>query len=458
MNKDLNITQEEYKEITKETKFPIRLNKNYFGKVNIKYINFKNIQKQIFLLKEIFTPEKKAKKISKFPVIHINDKDKEYFDNIFQKKFKKDYIDKITTLLYNSKNKKDYSKKRANIKRAIYKLDENQKFYLTLPKLKEGRNNQKGFVNNKKIFGMDYNYIKTETTDYTNTNTKNKISSTEQEDKLNAKNGFPLNENINELLNEQDNMDKYEEDKGRLLYEKLRTKYNNFDLDLSKNDSKNKKGRKYWSKINKRKIQSDYQLIATPQQIGEFDYNLGQAFIKGKFRFLTNKQKENLGYIGELNLFNSMNRLKEKQNMLKEMKGYKKNKRNILMPIDVFKYDAEKWKKYTYEKNKNNNDVIINELNEKNKIKLDDMKGYIDKLNIDSYSYDKDVTNIINNIDLFLDKYGVDSVFNVTRKNSKNSEYSPKTIRSSFKKKEKDNKNIKEDEKKEEQKLESQES
>jgi hypothetical protein len=43
MNKDLNITEEEYKEITKETKFPIRLNKNYFGKVNIKYINFKNI-------------------------------------------------------------------------------------------------------------------------------------------------------------------------------------------------------------------------------------------------------------------------------------------------------------------------------------------------------------------------------------------------------------------------------
>ena len=100
------------------------------------------------------------------------------------------------------------------------------------------------------------------------------------------------------------------------------------------------------------------------------------------------------------------------------------------MPIDVFKYDADKWKKYTDEKNKNNNDVIINELNEKNKIKLDDMKGYIDKLNSDANSYDKDVTNIINNIDNFLDKYGADNNITVTgtRKNSKASEYSIKNI------------------------------
>ena len=34
MNKDLNITEEEYKEINNEIKFPIKLNKKYFGKVN----------------------------------------------------------------------------------------------------------------------------------------------------------------------------------------------------------------------------------------------------------------------------------------------------------------------------------------------------------------------------------------------------------------------------------------
>ena len=65
-----------------------------------------------------------------------------------------------------------------------------------------------------------------------------------------------------------------------------------------------------------------------------------------------------------------MNRIKEKQNMIKEMKSDKKNGKKILLPIDVFKYNAEKWKKYSYEKNRNNNDVVINELNEKKKIIL----------------------------------------------------------------------------------------
>ena len=113
------------------------------------------------------------------------------------------------------------------------------------------------------------------------------------------------------------------------------------------------------------------------------------------------------------------------------MKNEKKGK-NPLLPIDVFKYDAEKWKKYTKERNKNNNDVVINELNEKNRIKLDNMKEYIDKLNLDADIYDKDVNNIINNIDKFLEKYGEESntnTLNATRKNSKVSDYSIKSIR-----------------------------
>ena len=139
--------------------------------------------------------------------------------------------------------------------------------------------------------------------------------------------------------------------------------------------------------------------------------------------------------------------------MIKEMKNDKKNGKKILLPIDVFKYNAEKWKKYSYEKNRNNNDVVINELNEKNKNKLDDMKEYINKLNTEAYSADKDVNNIINNIDIFLDKYGTEKNENITRKNSRASEFSVKTVKN--KKTVRDSKFNKEEEgeKKEEWKL-----
>ena len=348
-------------------------------------------------------------------------------DSFFEKRFSKDYIDKLTTLLYNSRNKKDYSLKRKNLKQAIFKLDENERFYLTLPKLIINKDNKKGFANKQEIIGT--NYTKTETTEYTN----NKLMSTEKDNKDNnfyKKEENPLDENIKEIFYDQDIMDKEEEEKGKFLYEKLKTRYNNFDINnSSRKSNSNKKGRKNLSKIKKRNIPSDYQLIATPEQISEFDYYLGQAFKKGNFRFLTNRQKENLGYIGELNLFHSMNRIKEKQNMIKEMKNDKKNGKKILLPIDVFKYNAEKWKKYSYEKNRNNNDVVINELNEKNKNKLDDMKEYINKLNTEAYSADKDVNNIINNIDIFLDKYGTEKNENITRKNSRASEFSVKTVR-----------------------------
>jgi len=288
---------------------------------------------------------------------------------------------------------------------------------LTLPKLKVNINNKRGFNNKANYIG-----INTETTSYTNT--KNKIAYTN--DNFNNEEESPLdelNENVKEILYEQD---KNEEEKGKELYEKLKTRYNSFDLTKKKEN----KHRKNWNKIKKRKPPADYQLIATPKQISEFDFYLGQAFIKGNFRFLTNRQKENLRYIGELNLFNSINRIKEKQNMIKEMKNEKKGN-NPLLSIDLFKYDAEKWKKYTKERNKNNNDVIINELNEKNKIKLDNMKEYIDKLNSDANTYDKDVTNIINNIDNFLEKYGEESnnnTLNETRNNSKVGEYSIKSM------------------------------
>ena len=37
------------------------------------------------------------------------------------------------------------------------------------------------------------------------------------------------------------------------------------------------------------------------------------------------------------------------------------------------------------------------------------MKEYIDKLNLEAYTTDKEVTKIMNNIDIFLEKYGAET-------------------------------------------------
>ena len=80
------------------------------------------------------------------------------------------------------------------------------------------------------------------------------------------------------------------------------------------------------------------------------------------------------------------------------------------MPIDFFKYDAEKWKKISEERNQNYNDIIINKLNDENKDKLNVMKEYLNKLNIDTFMADKEVNKTINSINNFLNRYAMDNI------------------------------------------------
>ena len=350
------------------------------------------------------------KKSMPFPYLKSKgeyEKDREIriIEGLAGKKLSKDYIDKLTVLLYNSKNKENYSKKRNNINKAIYKLDENNELSLTLPKLNK----------NKKI-AANNNYAKTETTEYSNNKPTSNPSPKEIYDDDDI-----LNESIKEILYDNEdiknkNKKKEEEEKGKILFEQLKTKYEGFDLGQSGENTNTEnniidKKLKYKSlpKLKKKQIPSEYKLIATPQQISEFDYNLGKSFVNGNLKYLTKFQKEKLAYIAELNIFNSIDRLKEKNGMIKEIKYGNKNKKTILMPIDLFKYNAEKWKQISYERNKNYNNIIINDLNKENTEKLDIMKDKINILNIDALMAEKEVNKTINNINNFIGKYGMDT-------------------------------------------------
>ena len=327
-------------------------------------------------------------------------------EDLFNKKLSQDYIDKLSVLLYNSKNKTDYSQKRNNLKKTIYKYDDNNELCLTLPKLRN-KKEKRNFMNNN--FYNFKGYAKTETTEYTN----NKITNNPFQGQYSEENNI-LNESIKEILYDNEIKDKKEEDKGKILYDQLKTRYNMFTFDENDGNIKNSKS---LPKIKKKKqIPSEYKLIATPQQISQFDYNLGKSFTNGNLRFLTRQQKEKLAYIAELNLFNSMDRLKEKTDIIKEIKTGNQSRKPILMPKDFFKYDDEKWRKYSQEKNKNVNNIAIHELNNDNKEKLNKMRDYVNKLNVDAFVADKEVNKAINSINDFLTKYGVDAV---SRRDSK---------------------------------------
>ena len=259
------------------------------------------------------------KKSMPFPYLKSGgeyEKDREIriIEGLAGKKLSKDYIDKLTVLLYNSKNKENYSQKRNNIKKAVYKLDNNNELYLTLPKLNKNKN-----------IAINNIYAKTETTEYSNSN---KISSNPSPKELYDDEDI-LDENIKEILYDYEdinnNNNKEEEERGKILFEQLKTKYEGFDSGEGENNETkniNNKKAKYKSlpKLKKKQIPSEYKLIATPQQISEFDYNLGKSFVNGNLKYLTKFQKEKLAYIAELNIFNSIDRLKEKNNMIKEIK------------------------------------------------------------------------------------------------------------------------------------------
>ena len=230
-----------------------------------------------------------------------------------------------------------------------------------------------------------------------------------------------MDQNIKEILYDNDNGDE-EDEKGKILYDRLKTKYDIFENEENNNTQRNYKSlpkinKNKKNKKNKKQIPSEYKLIATPQQISEFDYNLGKSFINGNLRYLTRQQKEKLAYIAELNVFNSINRIKEKTDIIKEIKTGSQNRKTILMPIDFFKYDAVKWKKISNEKNKNLNNIVIHELNDKNREKLNGMRDYINKLNVDAFIADKEVNKTISNINNFLSRYGVDATTS-SRRNS----------------------------------------
>ena len=228
-------------------------------------------------------------------------------ESLQPKKFSKYYLDRFCTILSESnlKNEQKYFIRRRNLKNNINnKSEEKKELYITSQNFDENDNDEENEYN--EIY-PEYLLIK-------------------------EREGFLTNSS-------------YDEEKEKMLYEKLKTKEN-----FNKRSYKN---------INSLKG----KIILTPNFIKNFDVNLAKAIEKNKMNKLTDNQAKNLYYISDLNIFNSIDKLNDKKEKLKKIKN-QKNK--YLNNISLFNYDSKKWNEKRKELNKNINEIMFNKFNKEN--------------------------------------------------------------------------------------------
>lgn len=308
-------------------------------------------------------------------------------ENLFNLKLDKEYIDKFSLLLYNYKKTKNYPLKRKNLKKTIYKYDEDNNLYLTFPKFNSVDKNKEKFKTIDYSSQVKGHYFITD---------KNALDDEDNLEDLRRKINEEIenNNNINfkTISNNEDIENEEIENKGKKLYNLLKTKYSH---DIYKKDGPS------LPRIINKKTKEDSSII---KRISDIDPILGRKIYENNIKFLTKNQKLNFFYLSELEVFNSMDKLSIKKHLLNKNKFNSCNKKNKLLIKDIFHYDKNKWNKISLERKYNENEAKINEFNEKNRQKLLNLKNNIDKLENEKFKTEIDVQETLNKIDLFMKK------------------------------------------------------
>ncbi len=332
-----------------------------------------------------------AKKLSKYPfdpmyskvlysgfdrVDFERDRELKLLQNLFSLKLDQEHIDKSSLLLYNCRKTRNYPLKRKYLKNTVYNYDKDNNLYITFPKFKSVG----------KTMTIDALPQKRNKYFITDKNTLDDDNFESLRQKINA----DLENNFRTIPNNDD----YEDmEKGRKLYKLLRTKYPYHTIDNNDNNFQS------LPKIQNKNIE-DKKLL---KRIMDIDPVLGSNIYQNKVKLLTKKQQLNLLYLNELDVFNSMDKLNIKREMLNKSKNKSVKKEKLLIQ-DLFYYDKEKWRKINREKNYNENEAKIDEYNAKNKNKLINMKNTIEKLQAEKVKTEMCVKETLSNIDQFLQK------------------------------------------------------
>ena len=351
---------------------------------------------------EIKTVENKKDFIIKSPK-----KEKELelkmLSNLQPRKLNRNYVEKFVTLLHESKDlKPNYFRQRRKLRLNSIKIKNvnngrnanRNGIYITLPKLDDNIQNQNmNTYDNKDDYSISVS----------------QIISDEERNKIDSYSNNILTDTIRNIVykNTDNNLDlDLYEQKEKLLYEKLKTK-KQFHL----NNLSNKNSLYLSTETNKLINNYNYsnnnspkkrKKLLSPLFIKNFDESLAKSMEKNNMNKLTKNQIKKLYYISELKLFDSFDKIREKNKILNEMKNHQK--KNYLNNLDMFRYDKEKWENRRNELNKNINDIMFKKFNSENKDYLANMRNYVDKLHEDKNSIEKDLGPFLNDLNIFIDR------------------------------------------------------
>ena len=290
-------------------------------------------------------------------------KELKLINNLSNMKLNKNYIDKCSLLLHTCHQTKNYSYKRKNIGKTIYKYDENNELCITLPKFKETQKNNDGQKIEITIPNEKYKTIAiSENNDFSKR--KNFILESKSKDSI-------IKRNSRNTINRDDSENLYLE---RMTLPKILTNSSIFSNNSLKSNSVAA------STINQNKNSETTALS-----------NYGEN--ENYFNELRNNQKKIFSYISGLNSINQ----KDNSHSIKH-----KNRRHNVYYQNVFINNQKNEAQKLYTSNKKNKKEDEGQLKFENQMQK--MKNDINKLHEESYKAEGEVNTTIQKIDSFLNK------------------------------------------------------
>ena len=326
---------------------PLYVNEYFYSKNNIK--KFENNNK--IKIKEMKETEKE-KEIEKLENFYLNNK-----------KFDDNYIEKMSYLMYNSKDK-NYSIKRKNLDHTIFSYDDKNNLYLTLDEYFKEQNKDKIYLdkNNNKNINLNNN----------NNNNNN-------DNKENKKNIFldledKEQEKLYEILKTKENFSQFN---TSVNFIPMNQKY--FSTQTSQSDINpflNNNLTEYNNTSNSQtNLNTKYENLNKIKNYPLKTFNNLETYVFNPKKLTVNQRKQ-MTYLGELTVFKGIRKIREKNKILNHV--HNRDKKEILPLIDVFHYDKKRWEKRGIE-------VDINKYNEiQDEKNFQKRKEYISNMNNDS--------------------------------------------------------------------------